>query len=171
MKGKITLILFAIVFFIVGFISREILPLPYHPIVFTPNISPTPSHTEFTVAEVLDGDTIRIDTGELVRYHGIDAPEKNEMYGQSATKHNKEYVLGKTVRLEYDYQNQDQYGRILAYVWMDETFINEKMIEEGYATFYTIPKTRKLKYADRLQNAQQWAKDHHNGMWIEEWRE
>ena len=78
--------------------------------------------------------------------------------------------LGKTVRFEYDYQTHDQYGRIIAYVWVDDTLVNEKMIEEGYATIYTIPKTRKLKYADRLQNAQLWAKEHHNGMWIEEWK-
>ena len=120
---------------------------------------------------MLDGDTIRINTGEPVRYLGIDAPEKNKAYGQSATKHNEEYVLGKTVRLEYDYQTHDQYGRILAYVWVDDTLVNEKIVEEGYATFYTIPKTRKLKYADRLQRTQQWAKEHHNGMWIEEWKE
>jgi len=115
-------IIAAIVIFLTGFFTRNIIN-PQSSLPSQSILSPTPTRSIFTVVEVLDGDTIRIDTGELVRYLGIDAPEKNE-----------------------------------------------KMIEEGYATFYTIPKTRKLKYADRLQRAQQWAKDHHNGMWLEEWK-
>ena len=54
--------------------------------------------------EVIDGDTIRIDNGELVRYLGIDAPEQNEVYGLSATRYNESLVAGKTLRLEYDYE-------------------------------------------------------------------
>ena len=169
MKWILTIIAVVIIF-LTGFFTRDVTK----PQSAFPNqtlLSPTPTRSIFTVLEVIDGDTIRINTGEPVRYLGIDAPEKNGAYGQSATKHNEEYVLGKNIRLEYDYQNHDQYGRVLAYIWVDDVLVNEKMIEEGYATFYTIPKTRKLKYADRLKSAQLWAKDHHNGMWIEEWRD
>ena len=171
MHRFLPIIVYVTISFVAGFLLHDSLTpgtsLPKLA-VFTPTPSPI---TYATVLEVLDGDTIRINTGELVRYQGIDAPEKNGAYGQSATKHNEEYVMGKTVRLEYDYQNQDQYGRILAYIWVDDVLVNEKMIEEGYSTYYTIAKTRKLKYADRLKSAQLWAKEHHNGMWIEELRE
>jgi len=138
--------------------------------------NPSPSTTiistqdKFKVVKVLDGDTIVIDTGEKVRYLGIDAPEPNDAYGTSSTKYNDGLVSDKEVKLEYDYEKIDKYGRTLAYVWVDEVLVNEKMVEEGFANVYTIPRTRKLKYIDRLNQAQQWAKDHHNGMWIEKWR-
>lgn len=134
------------------------------------SVSPTPL-SDFLVSEVLDGDTIRIETGEKVRYLGIDAPEQNEAYGLTAARYNKQFVLGKRIRLEYDYEEHDQYGRLLAYVFAGNDFINEKMIKEGYAKVYTIAHTRKLKYIDRLEAAETWARERHNGMWIEEWRE
>ena len=166
---KILVLLLVYFSFIVGFFLRGYINSDKQ---VTPTSSPTIISTQvkFKVTKVLDGDTIIIETGEKVRYLGIDAPEPNDAYGISASKYNEGLVLGKEVKLEYDYERFDKYGRNLAYVWVDQVLVNEKMVEEGFAKVYTIPGTNKLKYIDRLNTAQQWAKDHHNGIWLEEWR-
>ncbi len=164
-------VLFAVAFFsfLAGIVFKSQFSSQNQSNIPVLSISPTPL-SDFLVTEVLDGDTIRIETGEKVRYLGIDAPEQNQAYGLTAARYNEQYVLGKRVRLEYDYEKHDQYGRLLAYVFVGNALINEKMIEEGYAKVYTIAHTRKLKYIERLKKAETWAREHHNGMWIEEWR-
>ncbi len=124
----------------------------------------------YRVIEVLDGDTIRIDIGETVRYMGIDAPEKNDYLGLSAQRYHEKLTLGKDIRLEFDREKTDKYGRILAYVYVGDQLINEKMVEEGYAHPLWYNKMYKPKLYDRLLKAEQWAKDHHNGIWLDEWR-
>jgi micrococcal nuclease len=80
---------------------------------------------------VVDGDTIILSNGEKVRLIGVDTPETVrpntpvEYYGKEASAFTKKMVEGKPVRLEYDWQQRDKYGRLLAYVYlMDGTFIN-----------------------------------------------
>lgn len=170
---KIFVLLLIYFSFIAGFFLRGYITSDKS--INSSTLPPSPTvilnQEKFKVTKVLDGDTIIIETGERVRYQGIDAPEPNDAYGISATKYNEGLVSNKEVRLEYDYEKFDKYGRNLAYVWVDQVLVNEKMVEEGFAEVYTIPNTRKLKYIDRLNWAQQWAKDHHNGMWLEEWRQ
>lgn len=127
-----------------------------------------PTRATYTVTEVLDGDTIKIDTGEKVRYIGIDAPEQNEPMGLSAKKYNERLVLGKAVRLAFDREKTDQYGRILAYIYVGNMLVNERLLEEGYARVETFKGMRKPSLLPGLQKAEQWAKEHHNGMWLEE---
>jgi micrococcal nuclease len=99
--------------------------------------------TAVTLAEVVDGDTIwvRMPDGsrEKVRYIGIDAPEvahedsSAEYLGDEATVHNTQLLKSGPVRLETDVEERDEYGRLLAYVWSGEVFINERMVLDGYA--------------------------------------
>ena len=71
------------------------------------------------VQRAIDGDTIELANGEKVRYIGIDTPETKhpekgvEYYGQEAYLANKNLVEGKEVRLEFDVQERDKYGRLL----------------------------------------------------------
>ncbi|HOJ44346.1 MAG TPA: thermonuclease family protein, partial [Syntrophorhabdaceae bacterium] len=73
---------------------------------------------EYTVTKVIDGDTIQLETGEIVRYIGIDAPElyvKNggaEFYAKEAARYNRKLVFLKKVRLEFDEEKKDQHGRL-----------------------------------------------------------
>ncbi len=86
------------------------------------------------VTRVIDGDTIELENGELVRYIGIDAPETRrrvgdqwvedpEPFGQEATEMNRRWVEGRRVRLEYDVERRDRHGRLLAYVYVDGEMI------------------------------------------------
>ncbi|MCJ7740692.1 thermonuclease family protein [Candidatus Microgenomates bacterium] len=51
----------------------------------------------------------------------------------------------------------------------NKILINEKMVEEGYAKVETFEKMRKPMLFEQLLQAETWAKDHHNGMWLDEW--
>ena len=78
------------------------------------------------VERVVDGDTIlvRIDgRRERVRYIGIDTPEsvkpgaRVQCFGKAAAAANRRLVAGREVRLAYDAEARDRYGRLLAYVY------------------------------------------------------
>lgn len=106
---------------------------------------------EAKVVYVDDGDSIFLDSGEEIRYIGIDTPEIGEKNYLEATNKNKELVYGKTVDIEYDKQRLDPFGRQLAYVFCDGKFINEELIKSGLAkTKFIFPD---IKYAKRLEKA------------------
>ncbi len=119
---------------------------------------------------VNDGDTIVLSNGARVRYIGIDAPETAhenrpaERYGPEAKAFNRDLVLGKMVRLELDREHRDQYGRILAYIFLEDgTFVNRELLEKGYAHFvYKAPNTR---HDEALLIAQREAMAKRLGLW------
>jgi len=129
----------------------------------------------YKVKWVDDGDTIVLMDGRHVRYIGINSSEieykdqKAEPYGYEAKKFNKTLVLSKRVRLEFDTQKYDRYGRLLAHVFLNNgTFVNAKMIEEGFARcLYIKPNT---KYHERLLKFQQEAMSAKKGIW-KAWKE
>ena len=88
----------------------------------------------FSVKWISDGDTIVLDDGRHVRYIGINAPEiahdnhKAEPFGYEAKKYNQSLLRSQKVRLEFDKEKHDRYGRLLAYIFLsDGIFINKKM--------------------------------------------
>jgi micrococcal nuclease len=115
------------------------------------------------VTYIEDGDTIFLDDGREVRYIGIDTPEIGEDQYYEATNRNKELVYGKMVELEYDQQKIDPYGRILAYVYSNGNFINEELLEEGYAKLKTYPPN--TKHIDNFKQKEEEAKNLSLGIW------
>lgn len=98
------------------------------------------------VRYVPDGDTIILETGERVRYLGIDAPETghggklSQCYGKKAKEANAKLVQGKIVTFRYGMETHDQYGRLLAYVYGPEkTCVNVELVKAGYASVYRTP--------------------------------
>jgi micrococcal nuclease len=115
------------------------------------------------ITEVLDGDTVVLENGKTVRYLGINTTEKDQPYTQKAADFNKNLVLGKMVRLEFDVENEDRYGRLLAYVWKNGELINQKIVENGWAiSVGTQPDT---KYQYLFDQAQEKAKNNCLGIW------
>ena len=82
---------------------------------------------------VVDGDTIVLESGETVRYIGIDTPETDECYGPEATEMNRQLVEGKTVILIPDLEDRDRYDRLLRYVIADGRFVNAELVRLGCA--------------------------------------
>jgi len=119
-KNKLFLFLFLFFAFVSGFFLRG--KMINQATTITPTIKPKnillPEAKEgkYKVTRVLDGDTIVIETGEKVRYQGIDSPEQNQRWGEEAKKFNEGLVLEKKVRIEFDRVKLDKYGRLLAYV-------------------------------------------------------
>lgn len=91
--------------------------------------------SEVLIDRVIDGDTI-VSNGTSIRLLGINTPEKREKYFEEAKKFLESKVLNKTVRLEYGKDKKDLYGRTLAYVFVGNENINQKLISNGFANAY-----------------------------------
>ncbi|MFH1854582.1 MAG: thermonuclease family protein [Candidatus Omnitrophota bacterium] len=132
------------------------------------------SDEDVLVSRVIDGDTIELSDGRMVRYIGIDTPELREKegagwvykpspYAEKARDLNRRFVEGKDVRLELDAQKLDKYNRLLAYVYSEDKMVNLEMVRQGYAMIYTYPPN--VKYTERFLEAQQYARDNKKGLW------
>lgn len=125
--------------------------------------------SEYLVLRVIDGDTIEVEKLGKVRYIGIDTPETKhpsrgpEFYGREAFEANKRLVEGKKVRLELDVAERDKYGRILAYVYVGDLFVNAWLVEHGYARVMTYPPN--VKYADLFLKLERKARESDEGLW------
>ena len=81
-----------------------------------------------------------------------------------AAEANRKLVNGKTVRLEFDVQEFDKYGRTLAYVYLEDgTFVNAWLVKNGYAMVMTVPPN--VKYQDLFLKLQREAREQKRGMW------
>lgn len=121
------------------------------------NLGPYFLPHEGIVTQVFDGDTIEITSPDpigqgldrvssrSVRYLGIDAPNVGEINYNEAKVYNERLVLGKKVTLEYDTPQNDKYGRILTWVWLEGKLINREMISSGLAKPLIVD-GQKLKY-------------------------
>lgn len=124
------------------------------------------------VITVIDGDTIEIENGNVVRLIGIDAPERGEPFFHESRYELIRLVHYSIVRLERDKENKDKYGRLLRYVWRsaritgDELFVNAEMVKWGYAEAYPYPPN--TKYADVFDGYEMNARFLERGLWEKE---
>lgn len=133
--------------------------------------SPTFDSATCRVARVVDGDTIvLIKNKEHVRLIGANTPEtvkRNwpvEPWGPEASQFTKDFLVGGEVRLEFDGDRRDKYGRMLAYVWVGDRMLNEELIRAGLAraeTQYNYSKEMK----SRFRRAENEAKAARRGIW------
>jgi len=122
------------------------------------------------VERVVDGDTIIISGGERIRMIGINTPEsvkeagEVEHFGIEASKYTKDKLEGKTIYIEKDVSDRDDYGRLLRYIYLEDgTFYNEKIVKEGYAFAGTYPPD--VKYNEILHDAEDYARENNLGLW------
>jgi len=138
-------------------------------------LSSSPALAEiYSVERVIDGNTLKLTNGHTVRLRGVQIPEGEKM-GQEATEFVRGLIKpGQEVKLEFDVQERDKYGRLLAYVFTREDitfaeldllimegvhyvvkednkeylviFINAWIVDQGYASPMTIPPN--VKYAE-----------------------
>ena len=120
---------------------------------------------------VVDGDTVVLDSGQKVRYIGINAPElahdnhNAEPYADEAKRFNALLVHPKKVRLEFDKERIDPYKRLLAYVFLKNgTFVNAEILSNGYA--FLLQHRPNLKYNTILLQAQRSAMVAKKGIWL-----
>jgi micrococcal nuclease len=129
----------------------------------------------YRVAEVIDGDTIKVDIGgkiETVRLVGIDTPEiagprnpQDDYFGPEAAQHTKKLLENQPVYLIPDpmQSNRDKYDRLLRYVFLEDgTLVNAKLIADGYAYNYIYEPFQFMKQFDYLEKQ---AKENQLGLW------
>ena len=121
------------------------------------------------VARVIDGDTIELDGKEKVRLTGVDTPETVDprkpvqYFGKEASEFTRRMAEGKRVRLEFDQDTKDRYGRTLAYVYLEDgTFLNAEIIKQGYGFAYT---KYPFKYMEEFRQYEREAREAGRGLW------
>ncbi len=140
-----------------------------------------------TVLKVIDGDTLRIrlkGKAEKIRLIGIDTPEmrvndkaqrdarRSKMdistilrQGQESRRFVRTLVKqGDRIRVVFDVQKRDRYGRLLGYVYLsDGRMLNEEIIRAGFASLLSIPPN--IRYQKRFQKVFMEARHHKRGLW------
>jgi micrococcal nuclease len=127
------------------------------------NPDTSPSKSQYILKEVIDGDTIRLEDGRLIRYMGINTPEKGQNFYQEAKDLNLKLLKESNLPLELDIVKKDQYDRSLAYVYVGDSFINLKLIEAGLAFCFSDSSNKNNRAMFRY--AQQEAQKMELGMW------
>jgi micrococcal nuclease len=124
------------------------------------------------VERVVDGDTIAVRVAsrrETVRYIGVDTPESVmpgepvACFGKAAAAFNKRLVAGREVRLAFDRQRRDRYGRLLAYVDVSGRSVNEALLRGGYAR--TLEIKPNAAHAARYRRLEDRAQAAGRGLW------
>lgn len=133
------------------------------------------SHNPLLVTRVIDGDTFLVNHPQnpklRIRLIGVDAPETSyaynrrpQPYGQEAKAFLQSLILNKHIKLEYDVDSLDRYGRTLAYAYLsDGRMVNDLLVAEGYAKVATYPPN--VKYVDRFVESQSKARLAGKGLW------
>ena len=111
-----------------------------------------------TVIKVVDGDSIDLADGRRIRLLGIDAPEKDRCGYDEAREKLSGAVLGKRIILED--MIIDDYGRILANVFVGHVLVNKVLVEEGLARFTYV----KSPHYEDIKMAMQRAKESKQGI-------
>ncbi len=117
------------------------------------------------VERVVDGDTIVLENGSIVRYVGITSPESNQPFDKESTEFNRNLVEGKQVSLEYDHYKADKFGRILAYVIIDGKNVSMELTKSGMAQVVVYQHKKPFIYQEQLLKVQEEAKEKKLGLW------
>ncbi len=140
--------------------------------------------TRVKISKVIDGDTAYAlmpdGSEEKLRFIGVNSPEINhptkglEPYGPEAEAFTRSQLAGKNIWLEFDASERDQYGRMLAYLWLEipaefsdqeirAKMFNARLLLEGYAVQVIFEPN--VKYVDFFSNYETEAKNEGRGLW------
>jgi micrococcal nuclease len=124
---------------------------------------PPSDSEEFEVAQIIDGDTIKLESGQKVRLIGINTPESGHPYYEEATEKLKTLIGNSKVTLKKDVENKDQYGRLLRYIYVNDTFVNLEIVKAGLATAYEFEPN--VKHSREFEEAESQARTEQIGIW------
>ena len=124
--------------------------------------------SQATVTRVIDGDTVVLDDGRKIRLLLVDTPETtdghNDCYGSNAAQFTSDMVLNKSVKLDFDVECTDKYGRTLAYVTVDGMELNTLLVQRGYGCVLHISPDGDARYQE-FMGYQVEAKSAGRGLW------
>ncbi len=118
------------------------------------------------VKKVIDGDTVELFNGLVLRYVGMTAPETGEPFEKESTEANRDLVEGKEIKLKYDNYTSDKFGRILAYpILQDGTNVSIELVKKGMAELVIYQKRKPFIHQVQLLEAQEQANKNKIGIW------
>lgn len=127
----------------------------------------------YKIVRIIDGDTLvaaKNGVEETVRLIGVDTPEifvngqqVNDPQAITALEYAKAALTGRYAELELDIEQRDQYGRLLAYIWLDGIMLNKVLLENGIAKVATYPPN--VKYLDEFTALENIAREKKLGIW------
>ena len=129
---------------------------------------------KFRVRNVYDGDTLTLVDERRVRLLGIDTPEMKppQPYSEEAKQYTKSRCNKQEIWLLID--GEDHYGRLLAHIFVNNNHnnnsdkylcINEGLVHEGFALYYTPKKDAKTFNWKKLIDLQSEARSSKRGVW------
>jgi micrococcal nuclease len=113
------------------------------------------------VVKIADGDTVTILVGGnqvRVRLFGIDAPERGQDYSRKSREALADLVFGKDVRVVV--HDKDRYDRTVGDIYVGNTFVNEKLIKEGWAWNYA-----RYSHSRHYAELEREAREAKKGLW------
>jgi endonuclease YncB( thermonuclease family) len=132
-----------------------------------PQAAPEPRAQRLALDRIVDGDTLWVQRSServKVRLLRIDTPERGEFGFDQATRELTRWVRNaKSLRLEYDGDRKDRYGRELCYVWADDVLVNAEIVRSGWSPFFT--RYGAGKYAAQFERAEREARREKRGLW------
>ncbi len=130
---------------------------------------PLPSD-RFRVVSILDGDSAELRGGDQLRLLGIDTPEAGQPFADDASSLFRRLTADRPLRLTYNQNRRDRYGRLLAFAYVDDTLmVNRVLVDSGLAWLYLHhDQDNTTSEFQQLLAAQQHAIDHRVGVWAED---
>ena len=125
---------------------------------------------EYPIERVVDGDTLLLASGPTVRLIGVNTPETVkpdhpiEPFGPEASQFTRAFLSAGQVRLTFDRERLDRYGRQLAYAWVGERMLNEELLRAGLAR-YEPQFHYSAAVKQRFRQAEQEARQQQKGIW------
>lgn len=138
-------------------------------------VSASNSKFKVTLDSCIDGDTARFiikDEVKTVRFLSINTPEiahddvVGEPFGEEASIFTCNMLTNASIiKLQYDSKSdkEDKYGRVLAWVFVDDELLQEKLVSEGLAEVKYVYKD--YKYSSHLKDIELEAKTKEIGIW------
>lgn len=127
---------------------------------------------EAKVKEVMSGDTMILDSGEIVKLMGIaiptDFPEAKKEFFKKGAKELCEQLIkdnSRSIKLEYNEKKRDEYNNILAYVYIDKMFLNAELIRRGF--FVLSVDFSDERYLETFRSMEAEAKEQKRGIWAD----
>ncbi len=111
----------------------------------------------------LSGDHLKLKDGRYVEFAGVRLPYEQEPYAEASRRVLAKWVYDEGVRLQFDELREHRMDRILAYVFANDTFINERLVRDGLA--FVKLRSGNRKFAESLLGAQSVAQAEGKGIW------
>jgi endonuclease YncB( thermonuclease family) len=113
------------------------------------------------LVRVVDGDTLDVKIqGAVLRFRlaGVDAPEEKQPFGYTAQIELAGLIGEQQCVLVYE--EGDMYGRLVAHLWIGDTYVNAEMVKRGMAWFDSASASNDLLFSNEEE-----AREEKRGLW------